>query len=199
MRRGWRRPSGWRWRAAGNVGALAGACAAYSVWVIFNFDWAPATGAFWLVLGTLWSEIQTAQRPEAPPAPLEIAGGPASWRSALAVVGVLVAIGLGVLPLLADTWYLQGRVDLSVRVDPLQSRYHWALGQILVTQGSLALGVDEMMRAAGLGETEPGLYVELGDREAQLGNMAQARADYRRALRIDPFYAPASQRLTALP
>jgi Flp pilus assembly protein TadD len=113
------------------------------------------------------------------------------------VAAVLVAIGLGVLPLLADTWYLQGRSDLSVRADPLQSRYHWALGQLLVARGSLAQGVEEMKRAADLGETEPGLYVELGDREAQLGHPAQAREDYRRALQIDPFYAPAAQRLGA--
>jgi Flp pilus assembly protein TadD len=58
--------------------------------------------------------------------------------------------------------------------------------------------VQELRQAADLGETEPGLYVELGDREAQLGQAAQARADYRRALEIDPFYAPASQRLAAL-
>jgi tetratricopeptide (TPR) repeat protein len=165
--------------------------------VIFNFDWAPATGAFWLLLGTLWWEIQSAENPQAAPISGESAVGPPFWRSALALVAVLVAIGLGVLPVLADTWYLQGRADLSVRVDPLQSRYHWALGQSLIGRGSLQQGVEEMRRAADLGETEPGLYVELGDREAQLGHAAQAREDYRRALQIDPFYAPASQRLAA--
>jgi O-antigen ligase len=187
----------WRGRAARNVGALAAACVAYTVWVIFNFDWAPATGAFWLLLGTLWSELQGAENPQTAVTPVEQAAVPAFWRSALAVPAVLVAIGLGVLPLLADTWYLQGRSDLSVRADPLQSRYHWALGQLLVAQGSLAKGVEEMRQAADLGETEPGLYVELGDREAQLGHLAQAREDYQRALQIDPFYAPASQRLAA--
>jgi O-antigen ligase len=187
----------WRWRGASSVAALAAACAAYSVWVIFNFDWAPATGAFWLLLGTLWSEIQSAENPQAAPISGEPALVPPFWRSALALVAVLAAIGLGVLPVLADTWYLQGRADLSVRVDPLQSRYHWALGQSLIGRGSLQHGVEEMRRAADLGETEPGLYVELGDREAQLGHGAQAREDYRRALQIDPFYAPASQRLAA--
>ncbi len=187
----------WRWRAAGNVGALAAACAAYTVWVIFNFDWAPATGAFWLLMGTLWSELQSAEIAPTAAAPAWPAGAPAFWRSALALVAVLVAIGTGVLPVLADTWYFQGRSDLSVRADPLQSRYHWALGQVLVASGSLQQGVDELRRAAQLGETEPGLYVELGDREAQLGHQAQAREDYRRALQIDPFYAPASQRLAA--
>jgi Flp pilus assembly protein TadD len=97
--------------------------------------------------------------------------------------------------LLADTWYLRGRVELAVMVDPFQSRYHWALGQRLVAEGQVAKGVEEMKRAADLGETEPGLYVELGDREAELGRSAQARRDYQRALQIDPFYAPAKQRL----
>jgi O-antigen ligase len=187
----------WRQRTSGNVRALAAAGAAYTVWVVFNFDWAPATGAFWLLMGTLWSEIRGARGEQGTGAESEPGGDPAIWRSALALVAVLVAIALGVLPVLADTWYLQGRADLSVRVDPLQSRYHWGLGQLLVAQGSLAKGVDELRRAAALGETEPGLYVELGDREAQLGDLAQARAHYRRALEIDPFYAPAAQRLAA--
>ncbi len=54
-----------------------------------------------------------------------------------------------------------------------------------------------MRRAADLGESEPALYVELGDTEAQLGKLADARRDYERALEIDPYYAPASQRLAA--
>jgi Flp pilus assembly protein TadD len=111
------------------------------------------------------------------------------------VATAVVAVALGVLPLVADVWYLQGRADLSVRVDPLQARYHWALGQALVAEGSVTQGVAEMRRAADLGETEPGLYVELGDREAQLGRVAEARQEYRRALEIDPYYTPAAQRL----
>jgi len=182
----------WRWRGTGNVGPLAAACAGYTVWVLFNFDWAPATGVFWLLAGTLWAEVRGAEREEAEPSP-----GPAVWQSATAIALVLVTIALAVLPLLADTWYLRGRVELSVLVDPLQSRYHWALGQRLVTQGSVAQGVEELRRAAELGETEPGLYVELGDREAELGRTAQARRDYQRALQIDPFYAPAKERLVA--
>jgi Flp pilus assembly protein TadD len=111
------------------------------------------------------------------------------------VVLTLLATGLGAFPILADAWYRQGRADLSVAVDPLQARYHWALGQSLVAQGAVAKGVDELNRAAGLGETEPSLYVELGDREMQLGRLADARKHYQRALEIDPFYAPASRRL----
>src|SRR5438093_1393407 len=41
---------------------LAGALVGYSVWVFFNFDWAPATGAFWLLAGTCWSVLQAPPR-----------------------------------------------------------------------------------------------------------------------------------------
>ena len=169
------------------------------MWVLFNFDWAPATGAFWLLAGTAWSSVGSVAEYEVRPLASDTPAtqGPAAWRSGVAVALALVAIALGALPLLADAWYLQGRLELSVLADPLQARYHWALGQGLVAQGSVARGVDEMRRAADLGESEPGLYVELGDREAQLGRLAVARRDYRRALEIDPYYAPARQRLAS--
>jgi O-antigen ligase len=190
----------WRSRFVGDVGALTAACAGYTVWVLFNFDWAPATGVFWLLAGTAWSAVRAVESDavstsvvEAPKMP-----GPALWRTGVAVALAVVAIGLGALPVLADAWYSLGRVGLSVVVDPLQSRYHWALGQGLVAQGSVARGVDEMRRAADFGETEPSLYVELGDAEAQLGRSADARKHYQRALEIDPYYSPARQRLAAL-
>jgi Tfp pilus assembly protein PilF len=37
--------------------------------------------------------------------------------------------------------------------------------------------------------------VDLGDLEARLGRLAQARAAYQRALAIDPYFTPARQRL----
>jgi len=190
----------WRSRFTGDVAALAAACIGYTVWVIFNFDWAPATGAFWLLAGTAWSSIRTIEDDEVGSGASVAAAtqGPGHWRSGAAVALALVATALGVLPVLADAWYLHGRVELSVLVDPLQARYHWALGQGLVAQGSVARGVDEMKLAADLGESEPGLYVELGDREVQLGRLADARRDYRRAVQIDPFYAPAQQRLASV-
>ena len=97
--------------------------------------------------------------------------------------------------MLADAWYYQGRVDLAVVVDPLQARYHRILGESLVSRGEVGPGAAEMRRAADLGETDPALYVELGDAEQRLGRSALARGDYRRALTIDPYFAPASQRL----
>ena len=191
--------TGWRHRLEGNVAALAGALAGYSVWVFFNFDWAPVTGVFWLLAGTLLS---------APPHSWggggEAAGGaarrekPQFWQPALAVMLVVAAIVFAVLPLLADVWYLHSRLDLSVRVDPYQAQYHWALGDYLVGKGDLPGGVSELRRAADLGETEPGLYLDLGNRELQLKNLAQARRDYQRALEIDPYFSPAAERLAAL-
>jgi O-antigen ligase len=188
----------WRTRFAGETGALAAACIGYTVWVLFNFDWAPATGAFWLLAGTAWSAVRAFEAehvgPETPPPPTV----PALWRSGVAILLALTAIALGALPLLADTWYLQGKTELAVRIDPLQARYHWALGQGLVAYGSAAKGVQEMRLAADLGETEPGLYIDLGDAEANLGRLANARADYQQALQIDPYYSPARQRLAAM-
>ena len=190
--------AGWRRRRSADVGPLIAACAGYTVWVLFNFDWAPVTGVFWILAGTAWSEIRTE----------EVASGvadvrvgwsaPTLLRTAAALGLAVAAVELGAMPLLADVWYLQGRTDLSVVVDPLQARYRWGLGQTLVAQGQLARGVDELKRAAAFGETTPALYVELGDREAQLGRLDEARTAYRRALEVDPFYTPASQRLATL-
>ena len=176
----------WRGRAEPGVAGLAGALTGYTVWVLFNFDWAPATGAFWLVAGTLWSAALPRLRGSpAPPSPA--ATPPHRWGGVIAAGLVLAAVVFAVLPILADVWYVHGRSDLAVKADPLQAQYHWAIGT-----------VDELRRAAELGETEPGMYVQLGDLEARSGDRNAARAAYRRALEIAPFYTPARQRLAAL-
>jgi len=223
----------WRGRSRPGVPGLAGALVGYSVWVFFNFDWAPATGAFWLIAGTCWSVLQAPPRVavasregmpvlqapplmagasregmpvlQAPPlmagasregmpvlqAPPRVAGRAREEQPsrpalavALAIAAVIFAVFFAVLPVLADVWYLKGRADLSVRVDPLQAQYHWALGT-----------VPELQRAADLGETDPGMYITLGDGYAKLGQYDRAARAYRRALAIDPFYSPAAQRL----
>jgi len=175
----------WKGRSEPYVAGLSAALVGFSVWVAFNFDWSPATGMFWLLAGALWSAASPSPR-----------GGQRAgvrnpvlvvWQPALAVMLAMAAIEFAVFPVLADVWYLKGRADLSVKVDPLQAQYHWALGSI-----------DELRRAAALGETEPGFYVTLGDRELQLGNRAKARSAYQRALEIDPYYTPAAQRLSVL-
>jgi O-antigen ligase len=197
----------WRGRAEPNVPGLAGALVGYSVWVSFNFDWAPATGAFWLLAGTVWSSLPRSLRgPHAEGvggvAPVRSARAGGGWRVPFQPVAaatlVAIAVVLAVFPILADVWYLKGRADLAVRVDPLQAQYHWSLGQGLVARHNLRAGIAELQRAADLGETEPSLYVELGDRLAQLGDLDAARAAYRRALTIDRFYTPARRRLSAL-
>ncbi len=172
----------WRRRADRDVAALAAALAGYSVWVFFNFDWSPATGAFWLLAGTLWSSIHLPIHGEVAAKPPEGQGRSYPWRPVVAVALVAAAVAFAVFPILADTWYLRGRSDLSVKVDPLQAQYNWALGEGQLASGDLGGGVAEMRRAADLGETEPAFYVELGDRELQLGDRTQARRDYERAL-----------------
>ncbi len=178
------------------VGCVGAALVAYTVWVAFNFDWAPATGVFWLLAGTAWSAVRASES-AAQPAPANPAwsGRQTAPRLAGAVALVAVAAILGALPVVAEAWYTNGRPDLAVEVDPLQAQYRRALGEALVQQGRQTEGLDQLRLAASLGATDPGLYVELGDEELQAGNVDQARADYQRALVIDPFWAPARQRL----
>ena len=185
----------WKGRSEPGVAGLTAALAGYSVWVLFNFDWAPATGAFWLLAGTLWSACSP---PYAVGRSPERRVGSRVWQPALATVLVVAATVFAVFPTLADTWYLRGRADLSVQVDPLQAQYHWSLGEGLIAKREQARGVAELRRAADLGETEPSLYVELGDRELEIGDRDAARRAYQRALQIDPYYSPAAQRLAAL-
>src|SRR5207249_1494784 len=176
----------WRGRSEPGVAGLTAALAGYSVWVLFNFDWAPATGAFWLLAGTLWSACSP---PYAVGRSPERRVGSRVWQPALATVLVVAATVFAVFPILADTWYLRGRADLSVQVDPLQAQYHWSLGEGLIAKREQARGVAELRRAADLGETEPSLYVELGDRELEIGDRDAVRRAYQRALQIDPYYS----------
>jgi O-antigen ligase len=189
----------WRYRFTESVGALGAACIGYTVWVIFNFDWVPATAAFWLLAGTAWSAIRAAETADqtalVTEQPVHVE---AAARSVGALGLVVAAIFFGVMPVLADTWYSQGRPELAVMVDPLQARYHWDLGLKRIALGDQRGGVAELRRAADFGETEPQLYVDLGDAELKLGDRASARRDYNRALLIDPYFAPAHQRLRAL-
>jgi len=180
-----------------SVGSIAAACVAYTVWVLFNFDWAPATGIFWLLAGVGWSAVGAHPAPEPTSSSDSVPAHAPRYleRVAAAVALVLVAVALAAMPVLAEAWYAQGRPDLAVRVDPLQSQYHRALGEALIAQGSRADGLAELRLAANLGATDPALYVEIGDEELREGDVAKARADYRMALTIDPYWAPARQRL----
>jgi O-antigen ligase len=168
----------WSRRLDSDVAPLAAALVGYTVWVLFNFDWVPVTGAFWLLAGALWSAVD-------PPKESTRRAGFRSMVVALALV--VAAVVVGVLPVLADVWYLRGRSDLAVGVDPLQAQYHWAIGTL-----------PELRRAADLGETTPDLYVQLGDSELQAGDVEAAKRAYRRALEIDPYFTPAQERLAPL-
>ena len=182
-----------------SIGAVGAACVAYAVWVLFNFDWAPATGVFWLLAGVGWSMVRARSASDSlSPSDAETTREAGYGRRVAGAVSLVVAAtALAILPVLAETWYAQGRPDLAVRADPLQSQYHRALGESLLAQGSSADGLAELRLAARLGATDPALYVEIGDEELREGDVAQARADYRMALTIDPYWAPARQRLAA--
>jgi len=171
----------WAKREERDVPALSAALVGYSVWVFFNFDWAPATAAFWLLAGALWSSSSP------PGEKAGVRGDKDAWRPVAAAGLVVAAVVFAVLPPLADTWYLQGRADLAVRADPLQAQYHWALGTL-----------PELQKAADLGETDPGLYVQLGDAYLREGDRVNARRAYERALEIDPYYTPAREHISAL-
>jgi O-antigen ligase len=181
-------------RGPSPASAIGAACVGYTVWVLFNFDWAPATGVFCLLAGTAWSAVQA----RISPVTNSDAPGSRPLPRVLAAAGlVLIATAFGVMPILAEAWYANGRPDLAVRVDPQQSQYHRALGESLIAQGSRSDGLAELRLAGRLGATDPGLYVELGDEELRAGDVQTARAYYRMALTIDPYWAPARQRLTA--
>jgi tetratricopeptide (TPR) repeat protein len=117
----------------------------------------------------------------------------ARYTASVALAAAVVWLGL--LPVLADVWYYQNRPDLSVIVDPLQGRYHWQLGQSLVAMGSTSRGLTQLELAAKLGESDPQLYVDLGDADQRLGRTAEAQAAYRMAVLIDPYFKPARDRL----
>ncbi len=175
----------WRRRRDPAVRALASALAGYSAWVLVNFDWAPVTGMFWVLAGVLWVAT-SGPRPATAATPRTVAARPMVGAVA-AVPAALLAVAFGFLPMLADTWYFHGLASRSVTVDPLQAQYHWQLGTI-----------SELQLAAALGESEPGMYVQLGDLELDRGDRGAARAAYRRALEIDPYYSDAAQRLAEL-
>jgi O-antigen ligase len=196
----------WRWRLVESVGPLAAACIGYSVWVLFNFDWVPATAAFWLLAGTGWSAVSEAETeaysarfdPKAAfqaPDGARLAPNVRFARFTAAVVLAAAVLWLGVMPVAADVWYYQSRLDLSVIVDPLQGRYHWVLGQGLIAMGSNPRGLTQLELAAKLGESDPQLYVDLGDADQRLGRTTEAQAAYRKAVMIDPYFKPARDRL----
>jgi tetratricopeptide (TPR) repeat protein len=168
----------WQRRATSpGAAGFAGAAAAYLAWSLLNFDWAPATAAFWLLAGAGWSPQvgDGAWRPRGrgKPRPYILAAG-------LALVGLVLAVP----PVLADMALYAGKPAQAAALDPLQARYHAALGTL-----------PELRRAVALGDPDPSAYVALGDAEERAGNVAAAQAAYRQALERYPYDADARQRL----
>jgi Flp pilus assembly protein TadD len=52
-----------------------------------------------------------------------------------------------------------------------------------------------MQLAAKLGESDPQLYLDIGDADEQLGRAVEAQAAYRMAVTIDPYFRAARDRL----
>jgi predicted Zn-dependent protease len=96
------------------------------------------------------------------------------------------AIVFGILPLAADPAYHAGQPAQAVKLDPLQARYHRALGDQLIAAGSIRAGVVELRRAGDLGDEDAQTWVTLGNAERRLDNPQAAQLAYARARAIDP-------------
>jgi O-antigen ligase len=165
----------WRRRGVPGSAGFAGAAAAYLVWSLLNFDWAPATAAFWLLVGAGWlpALIHGNERPA------RRKTRSYTYMSGIAaLVGVVTGLVAAMPPMAADIAFHAGRADVASRLDPLQAHYH-------AVQGTLP----ELRLAAQLGDTDPATYIALGDAERRAGNPGAADAAYRQALARYP-YAP---------
>jgi hypothetical protein len=166
----------WRRRDLPGAAGLAGAVAAYLVWSLVNFDWAPATAALWLLAGAAWPGTDRSAAPAR-----ERGRG---RRAAAALAAAVVGLALALPPQVADVLYFAGRPGQAAAIDPLQPTYQAARGDLA-----------GLRRAAELGDSSPATYVALGDAEARAGNADAATAAYRRALERYPFDPAARQRL----
>lgn len=186
------------WLGVRDLAGPAGACLAYAAWSLLNFDWAPATGAFYALAGVAWAAAQAEATPAVGGPSPGSAGRPAGgWASAAAAgLAVVVALALTVPPLFADVAYRSGRAAQAVALDPLQARYHQALGEQLGPNGRG--GLAELRRARDLGDYDYSFLIELGDAERTAGHPAEARRAYRAARDTYPFDPTAPQRLAAL-
>jgi O-antigen ligase len=180
---------GWL-RGAPALAGPAAACVAYLAWSLLNFDWAPATGAFYVLAGVAWA---TGSPPHS--------WGGAARRAAVgawlvAAVGVAAGLVLALPPVLADIAYRAGDPARAVALNPLQARYHQALGEQLGTTSPQ--GLAELRHARDLGDYDYSFLIELGDAERKDGHLAEARQAYKAAEDVYPFDPTAPQRLRDL-
>jgi len=177
---------GWLSGARGLAGPAA-ACVAYLAWSLLNFDWAPATGAFYVLAGVAWAAVRN-------PPPQPSPRGRGTWL--VAGAGLVIGLVLAVPPVLADIAYRAGDPARAVALNPLQARYHQALGEQLGTASPR--GLAELRRARELGDYDYSFLIELGDAERKDGHLAEARRAYKAALDVYPFDPTAPQRLQDL-
>jgi tetratricopeptide (TPR) repeat protein len=175
----------WRRRRAEEVVPIAAAVAAYAVWSLLNFAWAPVTAPLWILAGVAWAAAQAGQ----------VERATFMRRRAVAVPASLLLISAGMYlaaaPLVADIAYQRGQPRLAATAFPLQAEYHRVLGE-------RTSSIPELRRAAELGESDSAVFVLLGDLELGNGQRAAADADYRRAAELNPFDQAARARLAAL-
>lgn len=195
---------GWFWvrawsRAAAAAGlsvgsetaGLLGAVAAYGVWSLLNFDWAPATGPAYLLAGLGWGGLANS------PGPAAAAHDLARWAGrAAASVWLVAGLVLAVSPVVADRRHYSGDNRGAVAADPLKAAYHQALGEQLGV--NTAAGLAELRRAFELGDYDYSFNVELGNAALAAGDRALARAAYERADSVYRFDPTARNKLRAL-
>ena len=171
------------------LAALAGALAAYGVWALLNFDWAPATGPFWLLGGAAWAEVHgrlvPTSRPDSTPRLVAVT----------AVVLVVAAAAAAGFDLAADRAYYAGQPARAAALAPWQAQYHRVYADAL---GRTPAGLAELERARDLGEYDYQFFIELGDAALAAGRRDEARSAYERAEEIYRFDPTAAQRLAAL-
>ncbi len=189
------------WRAAARerlpdgVPGLLGAVAAYQCWALINFDWAPATGPAFLLAGAAWAAISSTDTSRQ----LRAAARPrvrVLMAGAVALIAALSSGVLAVLPVLADRAYYAGANATAVALDPLQARYHQALGEQLGV--TTPRGLAELRHAFDLGDYDYSFCIELGDAALRAGNRSLARAAYVRADQVYRFDPTARERLQAM-
>ncbi len=176
-------------RAAGLLGAVAG----YECWSLLNFDWAPATGPVFLLAGMAWAIVQA---PAVPAERTEKAGPSRLVRAGLSALAVAAGAWLSLSAVLADRDFYAGDPASAAGLDPLQYRYHQALGERL--GASTPEGMAELRRAFDLGDYDYSFNVELGDAALRSGDRPLARAAYQRADEVYRFDPTARNRLNAM-
>ena len=113
----WRTAIAVRASLANETRVLLGSCAAYSTWSLLNFDWAPATGIFWILAGAAWWGAGAVGGVGG------VGAGPARGLRPAAAAVALAGVLAGAAPVVADIAYHSGQIGLARRIDPIQSQY----------------------------------------------------------------------------